>query len=313
MSKSIENEEDMFRVVLKYFLSTKKYDTEKNLRQKYCQGNKTLITYFGRAWKIYNVLEICIDSKINKDYKNSKNLKANERNMLIDTVYSSIRRFQYEYRKMDSMLDYYDLKRSKYTLKTDDEIKEDFDEDIASDMIETRDKTMHSLNEMKSSISNIFRHFINKNCEYTPNISYKNVPNPYFVENHPTNRYVFKDVLYKILRDDDSLKVEEVQFITDADIQDIIEEYDGEIGYINSSSSRSHILKTTLDFLKALDIIKKDSTNPYEVIPFIEKEWKLDALTKVDTIEKILTNLDKVKKLTPKQKKYAKKVFQCIF
>jgi len=313
LSKSIENEEDMFRELLKYFLSTKKYDTEKNLRRKYCQENKTLITYFGRAWKIYNVLEICIDSKINQEYKNSKNLKTNERNILIDTVYNSIRRFQYEYKTMDPMLDYYDLKKSKYKLKSDDEIKECFDKDIASDMIKTRDKTMHSLNEMKNSISDIFRHFIKKDVEYTPDISYKNVPNPYFDKNHPTNRYIFKDVLYKILRDDDFLKVEEIQFITDADIQDIIEEYDGKDEYINSRSSKSHILKTTLDFLKALDIIKKDSANPYEVIPFIEKEWKLDALTKVDTIEKILTNLDKFKKLTPKQKKYVKKVFQCTF
>lgn len=328
MAKEINNEEDMFREILKYFLTTKETDIQKNLRKKYCKNNESLLEYFRRAWTIYSVLEIIVDDKINIKYKDSTKLKISEVNYLINLIYDSIRRFQYEYKTMHPILNSSNLKKSRYLFKSDEDILNDFKvketetekkkkeaEIEAKNMIKYKNQMMISLNQLKSSISDILNRIINSSLEYSPNINYENVPNPIYVENHPTNRYVFKDVLYKILREDDNdfFKVGTIQYITDADILQIIEEYNGRYGYIDAeTNSKNHILMTTLDFLKALDIIK-DSKNPYEVVPFIDKEWKLDALTKVDTIEKILKNLDKVKELTPKQKKYVYKIFQFTF
>ncbi len=326
MAKEITNEEDMFREILKYFLTTQKTDSQKNLRKKYCKENSTLLEYFRRAWTIYSVLEIIVDDKINIIYKNSTTLEISKVNYIIDLIYDSIRRFQYEYKTMHPILDSSNLKKSRYTLKSDEDIKNEFkvkgtgneEERIEADIIikeiiEYKNEMMISLNQLKSSISNILNRTINSSLEYIPDTNYKNIPNPIYVENHPTNRYVFKDVLYKILKDDDCIKVNDTQYISDADILEIIEQYNGIKGYINSDTySRNHILMTTLDFLKALDIIK-DSKNPYEVVPFKDREWKLDALTKVDTIEKILKNLDKVKTLTKEQKKYVYEIFQFTF
>jgi hypothetical protein len=328
LAKEITNEEDMFREILKYFLTTQETDSEKNLRKKYCKENSTLLEYFRRVWTIYSVLEIIVNDKINIIYKNSTTLEISKVNYIIDLIYDSIRRFQYEYKTMHPILDSSNLKKSRYTLKSDEDILNDFKVKEteteekkkeamidAKKMIEYKNEMMISLNQLKNSISDILNRIINSSLEYTPNINYENVPNPIYVENHPTNRYVFKDVLYKILREDDNdfFKVGTIQYITVADILQIIEQYNGIKGYINSDTySRNHILMTTLDFLKALDIIK-DSKNPYEVVPFKDREWKLDALTKVDTIEKILKNLDKVKTLTKKQKKYVYEIFQFTF
>lgn len=326
MAKEITNEEDMFREILKYFLTTKETDSEKNLRKKYCKGNSTLLEYFRRVWTIYSVLEIIVNDKINIIYKNSTTLEISKVNYIIDLIYDSIRRFQYEYKAMHPILDSSDLKKSRYTFKSDEDILNDFKvketeteekkkEAVmeAKKMIEYKNEMMISLNQMKNSISDILNRTINSSIEYIPDTNYENIPNPIYVENHPTNRYVFKDVLYKILKDDDCIKVDTIQYITDADILEIIEPYKKKNGYIDAeTNSKNHILMTTLNFLKALEIIK-DSKNPYEVIPFKDREWKLDALTKVDTIEKILKNLDKVKTLTKKQKKYVYEIFQFTF
>lgn len=324
MAKEILNEEDMFKEILKYFLTTKETDSQKNLRKKYCKNKSTLLEYFRRVWTIFSVLEIIVDDKINVIYKNSTTLEISEVNDMINLIYDSIRRFQYEYKTMHPILDSSNLKKTRYTFKSDEDIRKEYkmkeikteeekvkrDKDI-EEMIEYKNEIMISLNQMKDSISNILIRTIKSSSDYTPKIDYENIPNPIYVENHPTNRYVFKDVLYKILKDDDCIKVGKTQYISDADILEIIENYNGQEGYIDSKTySKNHILMTTLNFLKALDIIEKDSKSPYEVVPFKDKEWKLDALTKVDTIEKILHNLDNVKTLTPKQKKYINKIFQ---
>lgn len=126
MAKEITNEEDMFREILKYFLTTQETDSEKNLRKKYCKENSTLLEYFRRVWTIYSVLEIIVNDKINIIYKNSTTLEISKVNYIIDLIYDSIRRFQYEYKTMHPILDSSNLKKSRYTLKSDEDILNDF-------------------------------------------------------------------------------------------------------------------------------------------------------------------------------------------
>lgn len=291
--------------LLRYFLEEEDPKPKEELIKEYKKDknnnyNKTYENYFHLSYNsLLHLNLINEEGKLNSKYENIRVLKNDEKkikekkkkkinfifNLIIDTVQRyRLRLFQaLEIQKgIDNLW-----------IAEDEEVRR-----IRREITDEESKKL--LDDISTVIHDLLDRFINNSTEL-PNQSFELITKSSFQKETSMNVILFKNLLFLIL---DGNK----EVIYDSEINAM---YNGMIEALEwelSKSSKSNIKRHVIKVFKLLEIFETEKA-PYKIVKITDTEWKMNALSKIDSIKDIVKSISNRHEIPKEDREMIMKIF----
>lgn len=291
--------------LLRYFLEEENPEPKEELKDKYNKDknknyNKTYENYFHLSYNSLLYLNLINEEgKLNSKYKDIRVLENDDKKIKEEKK-----------KKIDFILNLIIETVQRYRLRlfqaleiqkgTDNRwIAED--EEVRRTRREiTDEESKELLDDISTVIHDLLDRFINYSTE-APDELFELITHSTFQKETSMNVLLFKNLLFLIL---DGNK----EVIYDSEINAM---YNGMIEALEwklSKSSKSNIKTHVIKVFKLLEIFETEKA-PYKIVEITDPEWKMNALTKIDSIKDIIKSISNRKEIPEEDRKIIMGIF----
>ena len=278
---------DIDKKLIKHIFKNKEFGTKKVLKE-FCLkdiGDSKIDTVENYFFLSYNVLcetNILINDELNPMYENI--YKLDNVDEIIDILMASLQKYR-------SQLEL--LKKEVKSICVGGETLEDLEY--------IKEPYQLFLFQLSNTIDDLSNRLI-KNDKTNPDTNYKVILNPLIDENNMTV-FVFKELLNYILKDN-------MEVVTNEFIFNIINKYNFMLDedLENKGKTKNNIKSYVVNVLKLSKIIINEK-NPYQITTIIDKKYKMNARTKVESISNILNGISKITSIPEEERNLIHKIF----
>lgn len=280
-------QEDIDKKLIKHIFTTENFGTKKVLKE-FCLkdiGDSKIDTVENYFFLSYNVLcetNILINDELNPMYENIYELDNVDE--IIDILIASLQKYR-------SQLEL--LKKEVKSICVGGETLEDLEY--------IKEPYQLFLFQLSNTIDDLSNRLI-KNDKTNPDTNYKVILNPLIDENNMTV-FVFKELLNYILKDN-------MEVVTNEFIFNIINKYNFMLDedLENKGKTKNNIKRYVVNVLKLSKIIINEK-NPYQITTIIDKKYKMNARTKVESISNILNGISRITSIPEEERNLIHKIF----
>ena len=278
---------DIDKKLIKHIFKNKEFGTKKVLKE-FCLkdiGDSKIDTVENYFFLSYNVLcetNILINDELNPMYENI--YKLDNVDEIIDILMASLQKYR-------SQLEL--LKKEVKSICVGGETLEDLEY--------IKEPYQLFLFQLSNTIDDLSNRLI-KNDKTNPDTNYKVILNPLIDENNMTV-FVFKELLNYILKDN-------MEVVTNEFIFNIINKYNFMLDedLENKGKTKNNIKRNVVNVLKLSKIIINEK-NPYQITTIIDKKYKMNARTKVESISNILNGISRITSISEEERNLIDKIF----
>lgn len=280
-------QEDIDKKLIKHIFTTENFGTKKVLKE-FCLKDigdskiDTVENYFLLSYNVLCETNILINDKLNPMYENIYELDNVDE--IIDILIASLQKYR-------SQLEL--LKKEVKSICVGGETLEDLEY--------IKEPYQLFLFQLSNTIDDLSNRLI-KNDKTNPDTNYKVILNPLIDQNNMTV-FVFKELLNYILKDN-------MEVVTNEFIFNIINKYNFMLDedLENKGKTKNNIKRSVVNVLKLSKIIINDK-NPYQITTIIDKKYKMNARTKVESISNILNGISKITSISKEERNLIDKIF----
>lgn len=280
-------QEDIDKKLIKHIFTTENFGTKKVLKE-FCLKDigdskiDTVENYFFLSYNILCETNILINDELNPMYENI--YKLDNVDEIIDILMASLQKYR-------SQLEL--LKKEVKSICVGGETLEDLEY--------IKEPYQLFLFQLSNTIDDLSNRLI-KNDKTNPDINYKVILNPLIDENNMTV-FVFKELLNYILKDN-------MEVVTNEFIFNIINKYNFMLDedLENKGKTKNNIKRYVVNVLKLSKIIINEK-NPYQITTIIDKKYKMNARTKVESISNILNGISRITSIPDEERNLIHKIF----
>jgi hypothetical protein len=280
-------QEDIDKKLIKHIFTTENFGTKKVLKE-FCLKDigdskiDTVENYFFLSYNILCETNILINDELNPMYENI--YKLDNVDEIIDILMASLQKYR-------SQLEL--LKKEVKSICVGGETLEDLEY--------IKEPYQLFLFQLSNTIDDLSNRLI-KNDKTNPDINYKVILNPLIDENNMTV-FVFKELLNYILKDN-------MEVVTNHFIINIINKYNFMLDedLENKGKTKNNIKRYVVNVLKLSKIIINEK-NPYQITTIIDKKYKMNARTKVESISNILNGISRITSIPDEERNLIHKIF----
>ena len=280
-------QEDTDKKLIKHIFTTENFGTKKVLKE-FClkdigESNiDTVENYFFLSYNILCETNILINDKLNPMYENI--YKLDNVDEIINILIASLQKYR-------SQLEL--LKKEVKSICVGGETPEDLEY--------IKEPYQLFLFQLSNTIDDLSNRLI-KNDKTEPDTNYKVILNPLIDENNMTV-FVFKELLNYILKDN-------MEVVTNEFIFNIINKYNFMLDedLENKGKTKNNIKRNVVNVLKLSKIII-NKKNPYQITKIIDKKYKMNARTKVESISNILNGISRITSVSEEERNLIYKIF----
>lgn len=278
---------DIDKKLIKHIFKNKEFGTKKVLKE-FCLKDigdskiDTVENYFFLSYNILCETNILINDELNPMYENI--YKLDNVDEIIDILMASLQKYR-------SQLEL--LKKEVKSICVGGETLEDLEY--------IKEPYQLFLFQLSNTIDDLSNRLI-KNVKTNPDTNYKVILNPLIDENNMTV-FVFKELLNYILKDN-------MEVVTNEFIFNIINKYNFMLDedLENKGKTKNNIKSYVVNVLKLSKIIINEK-NPYQITTIIDKKYKMNARTKVESISNILNGISKITSIPEEERNLIHKIF----
>jgi hypothetical protein len=291
--------------LLRYFLEKENPRPKEKLKKKYSKDkknnyNKTYENYFHLSYNSLLYLNLINEEgKLNSKYENIRVLKNDnkkikeEKKKKIDFIFSLIIDTVQRYRLR--LFQALEIQKGidNLWIAQDEEVRR-----IRREITDEESKKL--LDDISTVIHDLLDRFINNSTEL-PNQSFELITKSSFQKETSMNVILFKNLLFLIL---DGNK----EVIYDSEINAM---YNGMIEALEwelSKSSKSNIKRHVIKVFKLLEIFETEKA-PYKIVKITDTEWKMNALSKIDSIKDIVKSISNRHEIPKEDREMIMKIF----
>ena len=278
---------DIDKKLIKHIFKNKEFGTKKVLKEFRLKdiGDSKIDTVENYFFLSYNVLcetNILINDELNPMYENIYELDNVDE--IIDILIASLQKYR-------SQLEL--LKKEVKSICVGGETLEDLEY--------IKEPYQLFLFQLSNTIDDLSNRLI-KNDKTNPDTNYKVILNPLIDENNMTV-FVFKELLNYILKDN-------MEVVTNEFIFNIINKYNFMLDedLENKGKTKNNIKRYVVNVLKLSKIIINEK-NPYQITTIIDKKYKMNARTKVESISNILNGISRITSIPEEERNLIHKIF----
>ena len=280
-------QKDIDKKLIKHIFTTENFGTKKVLKE-FCLKDigdskiDTVENYFFLSYNILCETNILINDELNPMYENI--YKLDNVDEIIDILMSSLQKYR-------SQLEL--LKKEVKSICVGGETLEDLEY--------IKEPYQLFLFQLSNTIDDLSNRLI-KNDKTNPDTNYKVILNPLIDQNNMTV-FVFKELLNYILKDN-------MEVVTNEFIFNIINKYNFMLDedLENKGKTKNNIKRNVVNVLKLSKIIINEK-NPYQITTIIDKKYKMNARTKVESISNILNGISKITSISKEERNLIDKIF----
>lgn len=280
-------QEDIDKKLIKHIFTTENFGTKKVLKE-FCLKDigdskiDTVENYFFLSYNILCETNILINDELNPMYENI--YKLDNVDEIIDILMASLQKYR-------SQLEL--LKKEVKSICVGGETLEDLEY--------IKEPYQLFLFQLSNTIDDLSNRLI-KNDKTNPDTNYKVILNPLIDENNMTV-FVFKELLNYILKDN-------MEVVTNEFIFNIINKYNFMLDedLENKGKTKNNIKRYVVNVLKLSKIIINEK-NPYQITTIIDKKYKMNARTKVESISNILNGISRITSIPEEERNLIHKIF----
>ena len=280
-------QEDIDKKLIKHIFKNKEFGTKKVLKE-FCLKDigdskiDTVENYFFLSYNILCETNILINDKLNPMYENI--YKLDNVDEIIDILMASLQKYR-------SQLEL--LKKEVKSICVGGETLEDLEY--------IKEPYQLFLFQLSNTIDDLSNRLI-KNDKTNPDTNYKVILNPLIDENNMTV-FVFKELLNYILKNN-------MEVVTNEFIFNIINKYNFMLDedLENKGKTKNNIKSYVVNVLKLSQIIINEK-NPYQITEIIDKKYKMNARTKVESISNILNGISRITSISEEERNLIDKIF----
>ena len=280
-------QKDIDKKLIKHIFTTENFGTKKVLKE-FCLKDigdskiDTVENYFFLSYNILCETNILINDELNPMYENI--YKLDNVDEIIDILMSSLQKYR-------SQLEL--LKKEVKSICVGGETLEDLEY--------IKEPYQLFLFQLSNTIDDLSNRLI-KNDKTNPDTNYKVILNPLIDQNNMTV-FVFKELLNYILKDN-------MEVVTNEFIFNIINKYNFMLDedLENKGKTKNNIKRSVVNVLKLSKIIINEK-NPYQITTIIDKKYKMNARTKVESISNILNGISKITSISEEERNLIHKIF----
>ena len=280
-------QEDIDKKLIKHIFTTENFGTKKVLKE-FCLKDigdskiDTVENYFFLSYNILCETNILINDELNPMYENI--YKLDNVDEIIDILMASLQKYR-------SQLEL--LKKEVKSICVGGETLEDLEY--------IKEPYQLFLFQLSNTIDDLSNRLI-KNDKTNPDTNYKVILNPLIDENNMTV-FVFKELLNYILKDN-------MEVVTNEFIFNIINKYNFMLDedLENKGKTKNNIKRSVVNVLKLSKIIINEK-NPYQITTIIDKKYKMNARTKVESISNILNGISRITSISEEERNLIDKIF----
>lgn len=280
-------QEDIDKKLIKHIFTTENFGTKKVLKE-FCLKDigdskiDTVENYFFLSYNILCETNILINDELNPMYENI--YKLDNVDEIIDILMASLQKYR-------SQLEL--LKKEVKSICVGGETLEDLEY--------IKEPYQLFLFQLSNTIDDLSNRLI-KNDKTNPDTNYKVILNPLIDENNMTV-FVFKELLNYILKDN-------MEVVTNEFIFNIINKYNFMLDedLENKGKTKNNIKRYVVNVLKLSKIIINEK-NPYQITTIIDKKYKMNARTKVESISNILNGISRITSIPDEERNLIHKIF----
>lgn len=280
-------QEDIDKKLIKHIFTTENFGTKKVLKE-FCLKDigdskiDTVENYFFLSYNILCETNILINDELNPMYENI--YKLDNVDEIIDILMASLQKYR-------SQLEL--LKKEVKSICVGGETLEDLEY--------IKEPYQLFLFQLSNTIDDLSNRLI-KNDKTNPDTNYKVILNPLIDENNMTV-FVFKELLNYILKDN-------MEVVTNEFIFNIINKYNFMLDedLENKGKTKNNIKRYVVNVLKLSKIIINEK-NPYQITTIIDKKYKINARTKVESISNILNGISRITSIPDEERNLIHKIF----
>ena len=278
---------DIDKKLIKHIFKNKEFGTKKVLKE-FCLKDigdskiDTVENYFFLSYNILCETNILINDELNPMYENIYELDNVDE--IIDILIASLQKYR-------SQLEL--LKKEVKSICVGGETLEDLEY--------IKEPYQLFLFQLSNTIDDLSNRLI-KNVKTNPDTNYKVILNPLIDENNMTV-FVFKELLNYILKDN-------MEVVTNEFIFNIINKYNFMLDedLENKGKTKNNIKSYVVNVLKLSKIIINEK-NPYQITTIIDKKYKMNARTKVESISNILNGISRITSIPEEERNLIHKIF----
>lgn len=278
---------DIDKKLIKHIFKNKEFGTKKVLKE-FCLKDigdskiDTVENYFFLSYNILCETNILINDELNPMYENI--YKLDNVDEIIDILMASLQKYR-------SQLEL--LKKEVKSICVGGETLEDLEY--------IKEPYQLFLFQLSNTIDDLSNRLI-KNVKTNPDTNYKVILNPLIDENNMTV-FVFKELLNYILKDN-------MEVVTNEFIFNIINKYNFMLDedLENKGKTKNNIKSYVVNVLKLSKIIINEK-NPYQITTIIDKKYKMNARTKVESISNILNGISRITSIPEEERNLIHKIF----
>lgn len=285
--------------LLRYFLEEKNPKPKEELKKEFNKDeknnyNKTYENYFHLSYNSLLYLNLINEEgKLNSKYEEILELKDQDKEKKIDFIFGLIIDTVQRYRL-----------RLFQALEIQKGIDNEWiaeDEEIRRTKREITDiESKNLLDDISTVIHDLLDRFIN-NSTKVPNTSFELITESTFQKEISMNVLLFKNLLFFIL---DGNK----EVIYNSDIKRVYDGMISSLGWNLSKSSKSNIKRHVIKVFKLLEIFETEKA-PYTIIEIADKEWRMNARSKIDSIKDIVKSISNRKEIPKEDRKIIMEIF----
>ena len=280
-------QEDIDKKLIKHIFKNKEFGTKKVLKE-FCLKDigdskiDTVENYFFLSYNILCETNILINDELNPMYENI--YKLDNVDEIIDILMASLQKYR-------SQLEL--LKKEVKSICVGGETEEDLEY--------IKEPYQLFLFQLSNTIDDLSNRLI-KNDKTKPDTNYKVILNPLIDQNNMTV-FVFKELLNYILKDN-------MEVVTNEFIFNIINKYNFMLDedLENKGNTKNNIKRNVVNVLKLSQIIINEK-NPYQITEIIDKKYKMNARTKVESISNILNGISRITSISEEERNLIHKIF----
>ena len=280
-------QEDIDKKLIKHIFTTENFGTKKVLKE-FCLKDigdskiDTVENYFLLSYNILCETNILLNDELNPMYENI--YKLNNVDEIIDILIASLQKYR-------SQLEL--LKKEVKSICVGGETQEDLEY--------IKEPYQLFLFQLSNTIDDLSNRLI-KNDKTVPDTNYKVILNPLIDQNNMTV-FVFKELLNYILKDN-------MEVVTNEFIFNIINKYNFMLdeNLENKGNTKNNIKRNIVNVLKLSKIIINEK-NPYQITTIIDKKYKMNARTKVESISNILNGISRITSIPEEERNLIYKIF----
>ena len=278
---------DIDKKLIKHIFKNKEFGTKKVLKE-FCLKDigdskiDTVENYFFLSYNILCETNILINDELNPMYENI--YKLDNVDEIIDILMASLQKYR-------SQLEL--LKKEVKSICVGGETLED--------LVYIKEPYQLFLFQLSNTIDDLSNRLI-KNDKTNPDTNYKVILNPLIDQNNMTV-FVFKELLNYILKDN-------MEVVTNEFIFNIINKYNFMLDedLENKGKTKNNIKSYVVNVLKLSKIIINEK-NPYQITTIIDKKYKMNARTKVESISNILNGISRITSIPEEERNLIHKIF----